>query len=224
MDRVVAIARGRVARLRPPPAARVTRTVAVGDISWTQASPAADFTVRGDGLSLVTDQTPAGYQIMSQSIAVADDQLPVVRVQRARRRWRDRDRRVERRPGRLAWLAHVRARPVRRHADCRSERLACRDGGRDDCRRPRTIPCDARNGRRRLGAEDRRRPAGERAWRTGMERRLFSRRRSRRGRRGNRRSGGGRSRWRARARGRRTMPTTCRSNAISCAAFRRFAP
>ena len=44
------------------------------------ASTSAQFSSNGGALTLVTDETPAGYQIMSQAIAVPADQVPVVRV------------------------------------------------------------------------------------------------------------------------------------------------
>jgi predicted dehydrogenase/threonine dehydrogenase-like Zn-dependent dehydrogenase len=81
IDRVAKIARRRVARLRPAPPARVTATMEVGDLSWTQASPSAVFTSGGNGMTLVTDETPAGYQIMSQAIPLLADHVPVVRLQ-----------------------------------------------------------------------------------------------------------------------------------------------
>jgi len=81
IDRVAKIARRRVASLRPARPAPVTPAVAAGGLSWTQATPAATFTLDGDAMMLVTDETPAGYQIMSQAIPVPVDHVPVVRVQ-----------------------------------------------------------------------------------------------------------------------------------------------
>jgi predicted dehydrogenase/threonine dehydrogenase-like Zn-dependent dehydrogenase len=80
IGRVAQIARRRVAAMRPRPTTMVTPVVTVGGISWTQASPAARFSSDGGGITLVTDVTPAGYQIMSQAIPLAPDQVPVVRV------------------------------------------------------------------------------------------------------------------------------------------------
>ena len=81
LDRVTEIARRRMARIRPRPAARVTPAVAVGALSWTLTGPGAVFKTDGSGMTLVTDDTPAGYQIMSQVIPVPPDHVPVVRVQ-----------------------------------------------------------------------------------------------------------------------------------------------
>ena len=80
ISRVAKIARSRVARLRPSPVPRVTPAVAVGGLTWTQASPAAEFTSDGTRMTLVTDDTPAGYQIVSQVVPVPADHVPVVRV------------------------------------------------------------------------------------------------------------------------------------------------
>src|SRR4051812_1410107 len=81
MDRVAKIARSRLARLRPAPVTRVTPAVAVGGLTWTQVSPSASLTTDGRGMTLVTDETAAGYQIVSQVIPVPADHVPVVRVQ-----------------------------------------------------------------------------------------------------------------------------------------------
>src|SRR5919106_3456956 len=81
IDRVARLARQRVARLRPPPAPRVMPTVALQGISWTPATPAAVLTAGTNGVTLVTDDTPAGYQIISQSIVLPPNHAPVVRVQ-----------------------------------------------------------------------------------------------------------------------------------------------
>ena len=81
MDRVKKIARQQVVRMLPARPVPVTPAVAVGELAWTTASQAA--TVKHDEgvVTLVTDDTPAGYQLMSQAIAVPADQVPVVRVQ-----------------------------------------------------------------------------------------------------------------------------------------------
>jgi predicted dehydrogenase/threonine dehydrogenase-like Zn-dependent dehydrogenase len=80
LGRVAQIARRRVAAMRPPRATPVTPVVTVGGITWTLASPRARFSSDGGVVTLVTDDTPAGYQIMSQAIAVAADHVPVVRL------------------------------------------------------------------------------------------------------------------------------------------------
>jgi predicted dehydrogenase/NADPH:quinone reductase-like Zn-dependent oxidoreductase len=80
IDRVARLARQRVARLRPPPAPRAMPSVAVQGISWTPATPAAVLTAGTDGMTLVTDDTPAGYQIVSQLIVLPPNHAPVVRL------------------------------------------------------------------------------------------------------------------------------------------------
>ena len=80
LGRVAQIARRRVAAIRPRRPAPVTPVVTVGGITWTQASERARFSSGAGGVALVTDDSPAGYQIMSQAIAVTADQVPVVRV------------------------------------------------------------------------------------------------------------------------------------------------
>src|SRR5579872_2815516 len=80
IDRITKIARRRLARIRPVPAPVVNPAVAVGDLSWTTASPDVSLTVDATGMTLITDDTPAGYQIVSQAIPIPNDHLPVVRL------------------------------------------------------------------------------------------------------------------------------------------------
>jgi predicted dehydrogenase/threonine dehydrogenase-like Zn-dependent dehydrogenase len=80
MTRVARIARTQVGRLRPPRRTPVVPAVDAGGLTWTAASSSAELTRAGDTLTLRTDDTPAGYQIMTQAIVVPADQVPVVRV------------------------------------------------------------------------------------------------------------------------------------------------
>ena len=80
MHRVKSIARQQVKRMLPARPVPVTTAVAVGELTWTQASQTASFRSDEGVVTLVTDDTPAGYQIMSQAIAVPAGQVPVVRV------------------------------------------------------------------------------------------------------------------------------------------------
>jgi predicted dehydrogenase len=80
LNRVTKIARAQVGRLRPERPVPVTPAVLTGRLSWTMASNDAVFADEGGAITLVTDETPAGYQIMSQAIAVPAGQVPVVRV------------------------------------------------------------------------------------------------------------------------------------------------
>ncbi|HTO56426.1 MAG TPA: zinc-binding alcohol dehydrogenase, partial [Pseudomonadales bacterium] len=58
----------------------MTPAVAVGELTWTAASAAASVGTQDGIVSLTTDDTPAGYQLMSQAIAVPAGQVPVVRL------------------------------------------------------------------------------------------------------------------------------------------------
>jgi len=80
MHRVKAIARQQVKRLLPERPVAVTPAVSVAGLTWTRASQAASMTVDNGVVSLVTDDTAAGHQIMSQPIVVPADQVPVIRV------------------------------------------------------------------------------------------------------------------------------------------------
>src|SRR5262249_22760730 len=80
VGRVAQIARRRLAAIRPPRAAPITPAVLSGGVAWTPVSATAHFSADGGAVTLVTDTTPAGYQIMSQPVAVAADRVPVVRV------------------------------------------------------------------------------------------------------------------------------------------------
>src|SRR6516225_3331234 len=80
IDRVKKIARRRFATFRSTALPSTTQKVAVGDVVWTPASRDATLTSDGGALTIVTDQTPAGYQIMSQPFAVPPDHLPIVQL------------------------------------------------------------------------------------------------------------------------------------------------
>src|SRR5215471_15714996 len=81
MERMKSIARQQVKRVLPARSAPVSSTVSVGDLTWTTASPSASVTIADEVMTLVTDETAAGYQIMSQAVGVPDGQVPVVRLQ-----------------------------------------------------------------------------------------------------------------------------------------------
>jgi predicted dehydrogenase len=81
VDRVKSIARQQLKRVLPVRTAGPTPTVSAGDLTWTSASASAVVTIEDEVVTLVTDATPAGYQIMSQAMAVPGGQVPVVRVQ-----------------------------------------------------------------------------------------------------------------------------------------------
>jgi predicted dehydrogenase/threonine dehydrogenase-like Zn-dependent dehydrogenase len=81
LDRVLKIVRQQARRIAPAAPVPVTLAVAVGDIVWTTVSAGAKTTSDGTLVTLVTDDTQAGYQMTSQSISVPAGQVPVVRVQ-----------------------------------------------------------------------------------------------------------------------------------------------
>jgi len=81
LERVRSIARQQVKRVLPVGLAPGPAAVSAGDLMWTTASPSASVTIADDVVTLVTDDTPAGYQIMSQAVAVPAGQVPVVRLQ-----------------------------------------------------------------------------------------------------------------------------------------------
>lgn len=80
ITRATRIARHQLARLRPAPSAPSAAAPSVGELSWTQASPGSDMSRINGVLTLLTDNTPAGYQIMSQAIDVPAERVPIVRV------------------------------------------------------------------------------------------------------------------------------------------------
>ncbi len=79
IGRVAQIARRRAVAFRRRKLDEIP-VVTVGGIVWTQASAAADFSAADGAVTVVTDGTAAGYQIMSQPIAVEAGHVPVVRL------------------------------------------------------------------------------------------------------------------------------------------------
>src|SRR5204862_940824 len=80
MHRAADIARRNLQRILPERSYSVTPAVALGELTWTPASQAASVDIKNGVVTLVTDDTPAGYQLMSQPIAVPANQIPVVRL------------------------------------------------------------------------------------------------------------------------------------------------
>ena len=80
IDRVRKIAKRRLARMRFASAPRVAPRVAVGTLTWTRASDTAVLETNADAIAVVTDDSPAGYQIMSQPIPVPPDHTPIVQL------------------------------------------------------------------------------------------------------------------------------------------------
>src|SRR5215831_6274088 len=80
MNRVAEIARRRVRRVLPARSYTVTPAITVGELSWTAASANATLSIDDGVVTLVTDVTPGGYQMMTQAISVPSEQVPVVTV------------------------------------------------------------------------------------------------------------------------------------------------
>jgi predicted dehydrogenase/threonine dehydrogenase-like Zn-dependent dehydrogenase len=79
--RVRQIAQRQLAQLRPPAApAPPAVTTTLGTIEWTVASATATVARAGSQLTLITDDTAAGYQLMSQPFAVPEGQVALVRL------------------------------------------------------------------------------------------------------------------------------------------------
>ncbi|MDP1571601.1 MAG: bi-domain-containing oxidoreductase [Vicinamibacterales bacterium] len=79
-SRLKQIARRQIAAMRPPETPAPVPAVALGRAEWTKASETATLTATGDRVEVVTDSTPAGYQVMSQVFAVPEGQVALVRV------------------------------------------------------------------------------------------------------------------------------------------------
>lgn len=72
------MARRRLAALRVPPPPEPAAPI--GRVAWTRASETASAEIDGDRATLVTDATPAGYQLVSQAFAVPAGRAALVRV------------------------------------------------------------------------------------------------------------------------------------------------
>ena len=80
MDRVGKILRTQAAKLKPAPRPVPIVPAISGELTWTPASQDITLTTGDSGVAVVTDTTPAGYQIMSQAIGVPEGQVPVIRL------------------------------------------------------------------------------------------------------------------------------------------------
>jgi predicted dehydrogenase/threonine dehydrogenase-like Zn-dependent dehydrogenase len=78
MRRVAAIARGRIAALRPPPAAAAPKFTAA-DLTWTRHA-ATTLDASATGLRLVTDASSGAYQAAAGPIAVDPGTIPVIAI------------------------------------------------------------------------------------------------------------------------------------------------
>jgi predicted dehydrogenase/threonine dehydrogenase-like Zn-dependent dehydrogenase len=77
--RVASIARRRLAALKPASAPRLSPVVGLGELQWTKDS-AVSFAVRDGRIEVSTDDSPAGYQALTQPLTVPEGQVPTVRV------------------------------------------------------------------------------------------------------------------------------------------------
>src|SRR5471032_631547 len=77
--RVAAIARRRIAALKPASTPVLAPVVGLGDLRWTKDS-AVSFETRDGRLEVTTDDSPGGYQATTQALQVPDGQTPLVRV------------------------------------------------------------------------------------------------------------------------------------------------
>src|SRR5437868_1436609 len=79
MDRVSKILKTQAAKLKPARPVPIVPAIS-GELTWTPANADITLATRDNGVSLVTDTSAAGYQIMSQAVGVPDGQVPVVRL------------------------------------------------------------------------------------------------------------------------------------------------
>jgi predicted dehydrogenase/threonine dehydrogenase-like Zn-dependent dehydrogenase len=77
--RVTQMARGRIATLLPARSSVPTLTLTSGQVDWTRCA-ATEVEVQDGQLNVVTDDSDAAYQVMSQAIEVPVGQVPIVRV------------------------------------------------------------------------------------------------------------------------------------------------
>jgi predicted dehydrogenase/threonine dehydrogenase-like Zn-dependent dehydrogenase len=74
------IAARELSRMRPSSA---SVPIAIGGRRWSVANPAAVLSRSGDALTIVSDDSPGGYQAVSDAIAIPKGTAPVVRLQGA---------------------------------------------------------------------------------------------------------------------------------------------
>src|ERR1051325_9178343 len=79
MDRVSKILRTQASKMKPARQVPIVPAIS-GELTWTPATQDITLTTGDGGVTLVTDTTPAGYQIMSPAVGVPEGQVPVIRV------------------------------------------------------------------------------------------------------------------------------------------------
>ena len=77
--RLASIARRQLAQLKPAQPQTLAPVVSTGDLQWTQAN-AAKFTAQDGRLDITTDDSAAGYQVMTRELAVPEGLVPLIRV------------------------------------------------------------------------------------------------------------------------------------------------
>jgi predicted dehydrogenase len=77
--RLASIARRQLAQLKPAPAPTLAPVVSTGDLQWT-AALARQFSARDGRLEITTDDSAAGYQVMTRALDVPEGLVPLIRV------------------------------------------------------------------------------------------------------------------------------------------------
>lgn len=77
--RLASIARRQLAQLKPEAKQTLAPVVSTGELQWTQAN-AVKFTAQDGRLEITTDDSAAGYQVMTRELAVPEGLVPLIRV------------------------------------------------------------------------------------------------------------------------------------------------
>lgn len=77
--RLASIARRQLAQLKPAAPQVLAPVVSAGDLQWTAAS-AKHFVHEQGRLEITTDDSAAGYQVMTRALDVPEGQVPLIRV------------------------------------------------------------------------------------------------------------------------------------------------
>ena len=77
--RLASIARRQLAQMKPEAKQTLAPVVSTGDLHWTAAN-AVKFTAQDGRLEITTDDSDAGYQVMTRELAVPEGLVPLIRV------------------------------------------------------------------------------------------------------------------------------------------------
>ena len=77
--RLASIARRQLAQMKPEAKKTLAPVVSTGDLQWTQAN-AVKFTTQDGRLEITTDDSAAGYQVMTRELGVPEGLVPLIRV------------------------------------------------------------------------------------------------------------------------------------------------